>query len=82
MKKLSLDPDVLAVETFEPARPALERGTVHARETNASADPYFCCVTGGDPRCFTVVSACLTDCGCGGTGPTERVTECAGTCDD
>jgi len=41
MKKLSLDPAALQVESFEPARAQELRATVHAREVTPDPDCQF-----------------------------------------
>jgi hypothetical protein len=58
MKKLTLDLDALAVETFEAAQPREEpRGTVRAAEALASLPEYCITFTCGDSH----IRPCLAD---------------------
>ena len=46
MKKLTLDPETLRVETFEVKKEAEPRGTVHGRGSSAYIACQFDCFTG------------------------------------
>lgn len=70
MKKLSLDLDRLAVETFEPGPRTTERGTVHGESimTLQIQSCYNCtgatCVTCGAVTCgVTCQFTCYNTCG-------------------
>ena len=61
MKKLKLDVDAIAVETFATATSAARQGTVRGLETNVTS--FGCCRWSVDGGAY-----CTYDCG-GGTGP-------------
>ena len=65
MKKLRLDPDALAVQGFETARPEAGRGTVEARAKGACTGAASCPCDTGQWACgpYTAYSCDYTQAG-------------------
>lgn len=83
MRKLRLDPDTLAVESFQPAALRVPAGTVHGRDDGPSA-PNDCatadatCAVSCDP-CATCDTSCAGGpfCDCLPSGCESCLTSCA-----